>query len=73
MKRLAVVVQDVDSIFDVDTLRQAPTRFVRWLVKYKKMRSRMSLSVYLSHIRSVTFMVSDELLSNEGRGVLRRL
>ena len=77
LERLAVVVQDVDSIFDVDTLA-ALTEHVGELsgVKYKSdPKSDISIRIITDHIRSVTFMISDGIMpSNNGRGyVLRRL
>ncbi len=77
LERLASVVQDVDSIFDIDTikaLREAVCELAH--VEYKKDASKdVSIRIITDHIRSVTFMVSDGILpSNEGRGyVLRRL
>ena len=77
LERLAVVVQDVDSIFDVDTLREL-TNHVGELanVRYKEdPKKDVSIRIITDHIRSVTFMISDGIMpSNEGRGyVLRRL
>ncbi len=77
LERLASVVQDVDSIFDVDTikaLREAVCDLAG--VAYKENpKTDVSIRIITDHIRSVTFMVSDGILpSNEGRGyVLRRL
>ena len=77
LERLASVVQDVDSIFDVDTikaLREAVCDLAG--VAYKADPAKdVSIRIITDHIRSVTFMVSDGILpSNEGRGyVLRRL
>lgn len=77
LERLAVAMQDVESIFDVDTIkaiREEVCRFagVSYGEEYKK---DVSIRVITDHIRSVTFMVSDGITpSNEGRGyVLRRL
>ncbi len=77
LERLAVVVQDVDSIFDVDTLA-ALTEHVGEIsgVKYKTdPKADISIRIITDHIRSVTFMISDGIMpSNNGRGyVLRRL
>jgi alanyl-tRNA synthetase len=77
LERLAVMMQDVDSIFDVDTikaLRDAVCDIAN--VKYKEEDIKdVSIRLITDHIRSVTFMTSDGILpSNEGRGyVLRRL
>ena len=77
LERLAVVVQDVDSIFDVDTICA-----LRQLVcdiagkEYGKVYDHdVSIRLITDHIRSATFMISDGIMpTNEGRGyVLRRL
>lgn len=77
LERLAVVVQDVDSIFDVDTLQALRNKVCEMAgVVYKDNEKQdVSIRVITDHIRSVTFMVSDGIMpSNEGRGyVLRRL
>ncbi|MBP5294746.1 MAG: alanine--tRNA ligase [Lachnospiraceae bacterium] len=77
LERLAVAVQDVDSIFDVDTLR-ALTEHVGEITgtRYKEDPIKdVSIRIITDHIRSVTFMISDGIMpSNNGRGyVLRRL
>ena len=77
LERLAVVVQDVDSIFDVDTiqaLRDKVCEFAK--VTYKTDENKdVSIRLITDHIRSATFMISDGIMpTNEGRGyVLRRL
>lgn len=77
LERLAVAVQDVSSIFDVDTLQALTNRVVEIAkTEYKKDPVKdVSIRVIADHIRSVTFMISDGIMpSNEGRGyVLRRL
>jgi alanyl-tRNA synthetase len=77
LERLAVVVQDVDSIFDVDTLQALRNKVCEMAgVSYQQDEKKdVSIRVITDHIRSVTFMVSDGIMpSNEGRGyVLRRL
>ncbi len=77
LERLAVVVQDVDSIFDVDTLVALRNKVCELAgVKYKEDdKQDVSIRLITDHIRSVTFMISDGIMpSNEGRGyVLRRL
>ncbi len=77
LERLASVVQDVDSIFDVDTLKALRTHVCRLAnVEYgKEDNTDVSIRVITDHVRSVTFMISDGIMpSNEGRGyVLRRL
>ena len=77
LERLASVVQDVDSIFDVDTLKALREEICRLANCVYKEDAEKDVSIRLitDHIRSVTFMVSDGIMpSNEGRGyVLRRL
>lgn len=77
LERLAVVVQDVDSIFDVDTMKALRDRVCEIThVTYQQDPSKdVSIRLIVDHIRSVTFMISDGIIpSNEGRGyVLRRL
>lgn len=77
LERLATVVQDVDSIFDVDTIQALRDHVCRLAGKeYKKEYSwDVSIRIVTDHIRSATFMISDGILpSNEGRGyVLRRI
>ena len=77
LERLAVVVQDVDSVFGIDTfaaLRDAVCDLAG--VKYgEDSKKDVSIRVIVDHIRSVSNMISDGIMpSNEGRGyVLRRL
>ncbi|MBQ6076463.1 MAG: alanine--tRNA ligase [Lachnospiraceae bacterium] len=77
LERLAVVVQDVDSVFDIDTMKALNEEVCGIAhVNYKEdPKKDVSIRVIVDHIRSVTFMVSDGIMpSNEGRGyVLRRL
>ena len=77
LERLAVVVQDVDSIFDVDTLQALRNKVCEFAnVKYQQDDAKdVSIRLITDHIRSATFMISDGIMpSNEGRGyVLRRL
>ncbi len=77
LERLAVVVQDVDSIFDVDTIKALLNRVSELArTEYKKDPDvDVSLRLITDHVRSCTFMISDGIMpSNEGRGyVLRRL
>ena len=77
LERLAVVVQDVDSIFAVDTIKALLDRVSELTgVAYKEDEQKdVSLRLITDHIRSCTFMISDGIMpSNEGRGyVLRRL
>ena len=77
LERLASVVQDVESIFDVDTIKALRDHVCRLAGKEygKEYKDDVSIRVITDHIRSVTFMISDGIMpSNEGRGyVLRRL
>ena len=77
LERLASVVQDVDSIFDVDTIKALRDHVCQLAGKEygKEYNNDVSIRVITDHIRSVTFMISDGIMpSNEGRGyVLRRL
>ena len=77
LERLATVVQDVDSIFDVDTIKAIRDKVCEIAgVKYNEdAKKDVSIRLITDHIRSVTFMISDGIMpSNEGRGyVLRRL
>ena len=76
LERLAVIMQDVENLFEVDTIR----RILEYVcnkagVMYGEGDDDVSIRVITDHIRSTTMMVSDGILpSNEGRGyVLRRL
>ena len=77
LERLATVVQDVDSIFAVDTIKALLDKVCEMAgCKYNEDEKKdISLRLITDHIRSVTFMISDGIMpSNEGRGyVLRRL
>ncbi|MDO4268278.1 MAG: alanine--tRNA ligase [Eubacteriales bacterium] len=77
LERLAVVVQDVDSLFTVDTNKAlldavCALAHTQYQVEHK---TDVSLRIIADHIKSCTFMISDGIMpSNEGRGyVLRRL
>lgn len=77
LERLAVVVQDVDSIFDVDTIQALRNKVCEFAgVAYQTNEAKdVSIRLITDHIRSATFMISDGIMpTNEGRGyVLRRL
>ena len=77
LERLAVIVQDVGSIFDVDTIRSLRDKICEVAKKTYKENEQDDISIRLitDHIRSATFMISDGIMpSNEGRGyVLRRI
>ena len=77
LERLAVVVQDVDSIFDVDTICALRNLVCEVAGKTygENYSDDVSIRLITDHIRSATFMISDGIMpTNEGRGyVLRRL
>ena len=77
LERLACIMQDVDNIFEVDTVQNIMKHVVELSgVKYHdNEKNDISLRVITDHIRSTTFMIGDGVMpSNEGRGyVLRRL
>ena len=77
LERLAVACQDVDSLFDVDTVMNITKRVTELTgASYgQSHKTDVSLRIITDHIRSAVFMIADGVLpSNEGRGyVLRRL
>ena len=77
LERLAVVVQDVDSVFDIDTMKAIRNRIceIAGVTYHTDEAVDVSVRLITDHIRSTTFMISDGIMpSNEGRGyVLRRL
>lgn len=77
LERLACIMQGVDSLFDVDTIKNITAHLSAMSSKHygESHETDVSLRVVTDHIRSTTFMVCDGVLpSNEGRGyVLRRL
>ena len=79
LERLAVVMQDVESVFDIDTMVAIRNKVCEMSGKQYKTAGKgdddVSIRLITDHIRSATFMISDGILpSNEGRGyVLRRL
>lgn len=77
LERLAVVMQGVDNLFEVDTVQDVIKHICKIAgIKYKSDEKKdVSLRVIADHIRSTVMMVSDGVIpSNEGRGyVLRRL
>lgn len=77
LERLAVVMQDVDSVFDIDTMKAIRDKVCALSGKtyQKDALDDVSIRLITDHIRSATFMVSDGIMpSNEGRGyVLRRI
>jgi len=77
LERLAAVVQDVESIFDIDTICALRNKVSEISGKeyHKEHKWDVSIRIITDHIRSATFMISDGIMpSNEGRGyVLRRI
>ena len=77
LERLAVVVQDVDSLFTVDTNKALLDEVCTLAgIRYQEDEKKdVSLRIIADHVKSCTFMISDGIMpSNEGRGyVLRRL
>ena len=77
LERLAVVMQDVDSVFDIDTMKAIRDKVCELSGKKYQVDALDDVSIRLitDHIRSATFMISDGIMpSNEGRGyVLRRI
>ncbi|MBE6033862.1 MAG: alanine--tRNA ligase [Clostridiales bacterium] len=78
LERLACIMQGVDSIFDIDTIKYILDAVVsKSGIEYGngKFKTDVSIRIITDHIRSVTFMIADGIIpSNEGRGyVLRRL
>nr|WP_330367293.1 alanine--tRNA ligase [Peptoanaerobacter stomatis] len=77
LERMACIMQGVDSIFDIDTMKQIRTKICE--ISGKKYneneKTDVSIRIITDHLRAITFMVSDGIVpSNEGRGyVLRRL
>ena len=78
LERLACIMQGVDSIFDIDTIRHILNGVVEKSgVEYKDgaAPTDVSIRIITDHLRSMVFMIGDGIMpSNEGRGyVLRRL
>ena len=77
LERLACIAQDVDNLFEVDTVQNIMKHIIKIAgVEYHAdEKADISLRVITDHIRSTTFMIGDGVMpSNSGRGyVLRRL
>ena len=77
LERLAVVVQDVDTVFDINTMKAIRDKVCETAgVEYEADEKKdVSIRLITDHIRSATFMISDGIMpTNEGRGyVLRRI
>lgn len=77
LERMALIMQEVDSIYDVDTIKSIRDHVCKAAkVEYNSDANKdVSIRVITDHLRATTFMIADGVLpSNEGRGyVLRRL
>ena len=77
LERLACVMQDVDNMFEVDTIRNILNKVCEISGKTYGKDNKIDISIraITDHARASTFMISDGIIpSNEGRGyVLRRL
>jgi len=77
LERLAVIMQNKNTVFEIDTLENILKEASKLAnIKYgEDNKSDVSLRIITDHIRSITFMISDDVMpSNEGRGyILRRL
>lgn len=77
LERMSCIMQDVDNIFEIDTIRYILDSVCRVAnVEYgKDSKKDVSIRIMTDHIRAVTFLIADGVIpSNEGRGyVLRRL
>ena len=77
LERMACIMQGVESIFDIDTMKQIRDKICSISKKeyQKDEKTDISIRIITDHLRAITFMVSDGIVpSNEGRGyVLRRL
>lgn len=77
LERLAIVVQEVDTIFDIDTMCAIRDRICKIANTsyHQDAKKDESIRLITDHIRSSTFLIADGVMpSNEGRGyVLRRL
>ena len=78
LERLACILQDVNSIFDVDTVKYVRDSITDMAgVEYQAGNTKVDVSVRIitDHLRSMTFMIADGILpSNEGRGyILKRI
>lgn len=77
LERISTIMQGVDSIFEVDVIANILNAVTEETgVQYgKDSKNDISLRIITDHLRSITFLISDDVIpSNEGRGyVLRRL
>ncbi|MRY42814.1 alanine--tRNA ligase, partial [Parabacteroides distasonis] len=75
LERLATIMQEKNSIFEIDTLENILSEVAKLAnVKYgENQKTDISLRLITDHIRSITFMISDDVMpSNEGRGYVLR-
>ena len=77
LERLAVAMQGVDNLFEVDTVQNIMKHIckIAGVAYHTDEKSDVSLRVITDHVRSTVFMVGDGITpANEGRGyVLKRL
>jgi len=77
LERIAAIMQGVDSIFEVDTIRKVLDKVVQISNKTygENLKDDISIRIITDHVRAVTFLINDGVMpNNEGRGyVLRRL
>ncbi|MGB5823397.1 MAG: alanine--tRNA ligase [Proteocatella sp.] len=77
LERIACIMQGVDSIFDIDTMKSIRNEVCKLSNKEynESAKNDVSIRIVTDHVRAVTFMLCDGVLpSNEGRGyILRRL
>ncbi len=77
LERLAAMMQDVDSIFDIDTLVAIRDKVcaIAGVTYHADPKKDVSIRVITDHVRAITFMTADGILpANDGRGyVLKRL
>jgi len=75
LERLAIVLQDADTIFDINNIKSVRDKVLAMAAVEAKGDALVSANIIADHVRSVAFMAADGVLpSNEGRGyVFRRL
>lgn len=77
LERIACIMQDVDSIFEVDTLKIVLDAVVKKAnINYgENLKADISTKIITDHVRAITFMILDGVMpNNEGRGyVLRKI
>lgn len=75
LERVAAIMQDVNSIYEIDVAKKIYDRVIRMKNSPEEKGEDTSIKVITDHVKAVTFMIGDGIIpSNEGRGyVLRRL